>query len=179
MNEGWKPVSRRGLIAWLAFYGLFLLYALGRHGGFLFIDEVNLIVHEAGHLLFGWFGATLGLWGGTLFELIVPGLLAIYFASRRETTGTAFAAFAFFENFLYIATYMADARTQILPLVTVGDADMAEHDWFRIFSQLGLLRHDQQIAAAVRSLGWLGMLATVAWLANRARQPIDARSEEV
>jgi hypothetical protein len=42
-----------------------------------------------------------------------------------------------------------------------------EHDFFRIFSSLGLLDHDTQIAAVVRALGWCGMLACVAWLAAR------------
>jgi hypothetical protein len=167
VNNDWKPVSRPALAAWLAFYGLFLVYALGNRSGFLFIDQVNLVVHEAGHLLFGWFGSTLGLWGGTLFELIVPAALAVYFIARRQATGAAFSAFFFFENFLYISTYMADARAQVLPLVTVGDPERGEHDWFRIFSQLGLLQHDREIAGAVRTLGWLGMVGTVLWLASR------------
>jgi len=64
--------------------------------------------------------------GGTLFELIVPLACAIYFFFRREPTGTAFCAFWFFENFLYIGAYMADARAQQLPLVTVGDSDYVE-----------------------------------------------------
>ena len=100
MNDDWQPVSRAALGAWLLFYGLFLLYALRDQSGFLFIDQVNLIVHEAGHLLFGWFGSTLGVWGGTLFELIVPAALAVYFTIQRQTAGAAFAAFFFFENFL-------------------------------------------------------------------------------
>ncbi len=164
-REPWKPTSTVALIAWLIFYSLFLLYALLDRSGFLFIDNANLVVHEAGHLLFSYFGQTLMILGGTIFELFVPFALAISFAYRRQPAGTAFCAFFFFENFLYIATYMADARAQELPLVTVGDADYVEHDWFHIFSSMGLLQHDTQIAAFVRILGWLGMLATVAWLA--------------
>ena len=63
LEEPWKPVSRAAVIAWLIFYGGFLAYAFAEHGGFLFIDSANLVVHEGGHNLFGWFGATLGLWG--------------------------------------------------------------------------------------------------------------------
>lgn len=169
LEEDWKPVSKPALIAWLAFYGLFLLYALQARGGFLLIDNANLVVHEGGHLLFRWFGSTLALWGGTLLELIVPLALAIYFTFQRQTTATAFAVFFFFENFLYIATYMADARSQGLPLVTVGDAEFGGHDWFRIFSSLGLLRYDRAIGGTARVLGWLGMLATVGWLIYRGR----------
>src|SRR3972149_2463730 len=101
----WRPVSKFALGAWLVFYGLFLWHAAADRDGFLLMDHVNLIVHEAGHLLFGWFGATLGLWGGTLLELLVPLALVVYFAWQRHASGTAFAAFFFFENFLYIATY--------------------------------------------------------------------------
>jgi hypothetical protein len=169
LQEDWEPVSKSALIAWLVFYGLFLLYALHAHGGFLLIDNVNLIVHEGGHLLFGWLGSTLGLWGGTLLELLVPLALAVYFTFQRHTAAAAFTAFFFFENFLYIATYMADARSQGLPLVTVGDADAGGHDWFRIFSSLGLLQYDRAIGGMTRLLGWLGMLGTVGWLVWRAR----------
>ncbi|MFZ1930589.1 MAG: hypothetical protein WAU50_15725, partial [Candidatus Sulfotelmatobacter sp.] len=75
--------------------------------------------------------------------------------------------FFFFENWLYTATYMADARAQVLPLVTTGDPEFAEHDFFRIFSDLGVLNYDTKIAAVVRLLGWCGMISIVVWLALR------------
>jgi hypothetical protein len=56
-----------------------------------------------------------------------------------------------------------------LPLVTTGDPDFAEHDFHAIFTSLGVLDHDTQIAAVVRLIGWCGMVACVAWLAMRAR----------
>jgi hypothetical protein len=169
LNRPWKPVSRPALAAWLIFYVWFLIYAFSAHGGFLFIDSANLVVHEGGHNLFAWFGPTLCLWGGTLLQWLVPFLLAAYFFSQHETAGFVFCLFFFFENWLYTATYMADARAQVLPLVTTGDPDFVEHDFFRIFSSLGVLNHDTQIAAVVRILGWCGMLACVAWLASRWR----------
>lgn len=175
-RQPWKPISTGPVVAWLIFYALFLIYAFRDQSGYLFIDNVNLVIHEGGHPLFGWFGATLGVWGGTLLELIVPASLAIYFARERQLFGAAFCTFFFFENFLYIGTYMADARAQDLPLVTVGDPEFAEHDWFRIFSDLGVLQHDTQIGAATRLFGWLGMLATAGWLVWRWRQ---SRSQEL
>jgi hypothetical protein len=169
LEEDWKPVSRQALLAWLVFYVLFVFHALAARGGFLIIDHVNLVIHEGGHLLFGVFGRTLGLWGGTLLQLIVPFALAVYFIFQRHTAAAAFAAFFFFENFLYIGTYMADARSQGLPLVTVGDPEGTGHDWHAIFSSLGLLQHDRTLGGLVRFLGWTGMLATVGWLVYRAR----------
>lgn len=167
LDEPWKPVSRPALVAWLIFYVWFLGYAFSAHGGFLFIDSANLVVHEGGHNLFSWFGPTLCLWGGTLLQWLVPFLLAAYFFTQRQTSGFVFCLFFFFENWLYTATYMADARAQVLPLVTTGDPDFVEHDFYAIFSSLGVLSHDTQIAAVVRLLAWCGMIAVVVWLASQ------------
>src|ERR1700675_1095923 len=166
----WKPVSRLTGIAWLCFYALFLLYAFADRSGFLILDYVNLIIHEGGHFFFSWFGNTIMILGGTLGELLVPLLCAIYFFWQREATGCAFSSFWFFENFPYIGAYMADARTAALPLV-----GSEESDWTILFTQWGLLAQDVKIGAIMRTLGWLGMLATMAWQAYRTR--LDAGSK--
>ena len=169
--EPWKPMSRGTGMAWLVAYALFLVYAFANRPNFLFIDFANLIIHEAGHPFFGWFGSyTLMILGGTLGELIVPLLCAVAFFFRREIPGTAFALFWFFENFLYIGTYMADARAEQLPLVGNGD-----HDWNILFGQWNLLLQDTKIGGTTRLLGWLGMLAVCGWLAWRTFR----RDEEV
>ncbi len=46
-REDWRPISRGAVWAWLAFYALFLIYAFRMHGGYLFIDSANLVVHKA------------------------------------------------------------------------------------------------------------------------------------
>ena len=169
--DDWKPVFRPAAWFALALYALFLLYAFSRHGQFLFLDWVNLAIHEAGHPLFGVFagpdevgpGYTLMILGGTLLELIVPFTLASIFFFRREVPGVAFCLFWFFENFLYIGRYMATARTMDILLVG-GD----EHDWEVLFTHWNILVHDQQIGQAMNLLAWLGMLSTVAWFAHRS-----------
>lgn len=169
----WRPMSRMPLFCWLVFYVAFMAYAALDRSGSLFIDNANLVVHEGGHLLFGWFGPTLGLWGGTLLQWLAPALLAAYFFAQRQIAGYASCLFMLFENFLYTATYMADARAQVLNLVSIGDTD-SPHDWFNIFSSLGVLPHDTQIAAVVRLAGWVGMVASVAWLVWRGWALADA-----
>jgi len=169
--DDWKPVFRPAAWFALALYALFLLYAFSRHGQFLFLDWVNLAIHEAGHPLFGVFagpdevgpGYTLMILGGTLLELIVPFTLASVFFFRREVPGVAFCLFWFFENFLYIGHYMATSRTMDILLVG-GD----EHDWEVLFTHWNILVHDQQIGQAMNLLAWLGMLSTVAWFAHRS-----------
>src|SRR5574337_1053909 len=150
LEEDWQPVSKPARTAWLVFYALFLIYAFASRSRFLIIDYVFVPIHEGGHLLFGWFGQTLGVMGGTLLQLGVPLAVAVYFVFERHITGTTFAAFFFFENLLNVATYMADARAQALQYVTVGDPDFAEHDWTYMFVKLRMLEHNTAIAAVVR-----------------------------
>lgn len=166
----WKPVSKAAGIAWLVAYALFLVYAASNAPNFLLIDFANLAIHEAGHPIFGifagqeesGFGYALMILGGTLAELLAPLACFIFFFFKRETTGAAFSAFWFFENFLYIGTYMADARTLALPLVGSGD-----HDWEILFTIWNVLPHAEQIGHTTRFLGWVGMISALVWLAFR------------
>src|SRR5689334_13238154 len=167
LNSRWRPLPRWAAALWLAFYGLFLLQVAHGSGFLLMIDLVFVPIHEGGHLLFGYLGHAFMIAGGTMLQLLVPLALASYFCFERQVAGVAFCLFCFFEQFLPIATYMADARAQELPLLTVGSPEFVEHDWFVMFSSLGVLQHDMQIAAVVRTIGWTGMIAVTAWVAWR------------
>jgi hypothetical protein len=168
LEEDWEPVSRAAFYGWLSFYAVLMGNAFV--GGHLFqrFDLVLVPIHEGGHLLFRMFGEWIMVAGGTFLQLFAPLALAAYFAFRRQVPGTVFCAFFFFEQFLPIATYMADARAQDLPLLTVGDSEDVVHDWFYLFSHAGLLQHDTQIANLFRFLGWVGMFAILGWFIYRS-----------
>lgn len=172
----WKSLQRWAIIAWLAFYSLFLLHTYHQHGGGTWFDAVNMVTHEAGHPLFGYLGnETIMVWGGTIMQLLVPFLLALSFAWTGQTAGAIFCTFFFFENFIGIALYMGDARDRALPLVSLGVAsdEVTGHDWAYIFGHLGLLEHDRQIASVVWALGWIGMLAVcglLVWMLTQKRE---------
>jgi hypothetical protein len=168
LQNDWHPVHRAVLGIGAVFYALFLYQAARGSGPMLMIDVVFVPIHEGGHLLFRFFGEFLAVAGGTILQLAVPVMLALFFVFQRQIPGTTFCLFFFFEQFLPIATYMADARAQELPLLTVGDSDDVIHDWNYLFGKLGVLDHDTQIAHAVRILGWLGMIATFAWFVGRS-----------
>jgi hypothetical protein len=170
LEEGWQRVPLAALIVAGAFYGLFLLQAAKGSGPLLMMDLVFIPIHEGGHLLFRFFGEFLAVAGGTLLQLGVPLMLASFFIFQRQVMGTTFCLFFFFEQLLPISVYMADARAQELQLLTVGDSDNVIHDWNYLFSRFGVLDHDTQIAHVVRVLGWLGMIATVAWMFWRGVQ---------
>jgi hypothetical protein len=168
LEQEWRPVNRTILAIAAAFYLLFLYQAARGSGPMLMIDLVFVPIHEGGHLLFRFFGEFLAVAGGTILQLAVPLMLAAFFIFQRQIPGTAFCMFFFFEQCLPIATYMADARAQELPLLTVGDSDNVIHDWAYLFGKLGVLDHDTQIAHGVRILGWLGMMGTLAWFILRS-----------
>jgi hypothetical protein len=167
MTINWKPVSKPALIGGSLAAAAFMIYAAFQKSGFLLLDYVNLPIHEAGHLVFGPFGPTLGVWGGTLLQLLFPLLFAVYFALRGETAGTAFSAFWFGESLLYSSVYIGDAQAMILPLVGGG-----EHDWNIILSDLGALRSARTIADIVRFLAWTAMLLSVLWFVKRGRESL-------
>lgn len=175
LEEDWKPIPKWALAAWLGFFGLFLLHVAATRDSPI-VDLLWLIVHEGGHLVFAPFGQFLSILGGTILQLAVPLGFAGYFALQRHLAGTALCLFCFFENFLGIAVYMADAHKMELPLVSTGGGEPI-HDWYYLFSHLHLLHRDTSIAAVVRWLGWMGMLATPLWLAWRALGTSSSRSD--
>jgi hypothetical protein len=157
------PVTVGKLVTALLAAGLLFTIELTSQEGWVpILDSLNLVFHEAGHPLFGLFGETIGFLGGTFMQLLVPLLVLGSCWYKRQTAAIGLAGVWFFENFLNIARYMADARTQELPLVGGG-----EHDWATLFGQWNLLAQDTAIAGAVKTLGWVGMVGCVGWLAWR------------
>jgi hypothetical protein len=172
LEEDWEPIPRWALWTWVAFYVFFFYQAARGRGLPVLIDGVFVPIHEGGHVIFSMFGQFLGIAGGTIMQLLAPFLLATYFFFRRQPQGVAFCAFFLFEQFLPIATYMADARAQDLPLLTIGSGDNVIHDWNYLFGRLGLLARDTQIAGLTRFAGWLGMIGVVIWLIWRGLNDI-------
>jgi len=167
LEEPWLPVPRALLVAWTLFY-VFFLWELVSDGMFPgLMDGVFVPIHEGGHLLFRFAGEFISVAGGTFLQLFAPFALATYFCFQRQTQGVAFCLFFMFDQLLPTATYMADARAMELPLLTVGDAEYVIHDWNYLFGKFGVLDHDIQIAAAVRAIGWLGMIGVIIWLILR------------
>jgi hypothetical protein len=160
----WRRVSGLAALATSVGLGWFLWLLKTDADGFVFLDYANLAFHEAGHPIFGIFGSTLGLYGGTLGQLVFPAAALLAFWRQREPIGFTVAAVWLFENCLNIARYMADARVQVLPLAGGG-----EHDWSEIFTRWGVLSSDTSIARVVTTAGWIGMLAAWSWLIWRWR----------
>ena len=166
LRRAWEPVSIANLIAFVAGFGIFLLALVRSEPGFIvLLDHANLLFHEAGHPIIGLFSTRLEPYGGTIGQLVFPVVLMVSFWRSRQAPGVAAASIWFFENWLNIGRYLADARAMELPLVGGGD-----HDWNTILSRWGLLRHDLQIAAGIKVFAWVGIATSVGWLISRAWQ---------
>lgn len=155
--------ARRLLTVALLAWGL---YDLAHPARGTLLDGVDLVVHETGHLVFGPFGEFVGFAGGTLFQLIMPALFAGYFWRRGDGHSASVALWWVGQNCGHIATYVADARAQELPLVGGG-----EHDWFYLLSATGHLPQDLAIARAVRTTGVLVVVGASVWGLVAAGRP--------
>lgn len=144
--------------ALLAVYGIACARSVAEGS---FLDRVDLIAHEAGHLLFGYFGEFMLVIGGTLGQLLVPAGIAIYFAARREFFSSSVALFWIGQNFFNISVYVKDAAAMEMPLVSLGGGDSI-HDWNWLLLKFNVLAWDQTIGGFVFGLGVLVMMVSVA-----------------
>lgn len=121
-----------------------------------FIDNVNLIIHEAGHVVFMLFGNTLYIAGGSLFQIIVPLIFFLYFLHKRAYYSTTTMAYWTGLSTINVSVYAADALKMQLPLLT-GDTD--GHDWNQLLFQSGLLHYTNLISNIILGLGIACILA--------------------
>ena len=148
----------RGLLVWLAWW---MLRLGGGATSWCWLDLVNLAFHEAGHVFLSPFGKTIRYLGGTIGQLLVPGLLAVYFLLwQARPHASAVCVWWLGESLVNVSIYMADARSLALPLVGGGD-----HDWNELFFRFGALTEPEvaAISGAVRTLGVLSMGAGLVW----------------
>src|SRR6201984_2276215 len=118
-RKPWARVTPLVLIVSLLFFGL-LLYGLVRDMEMPHLmNDAFMQIHAGGHALFRVFGLTAAVAGGTFLQLFVPFALGFYFIRQRQPLYVALCLFFFFEQFLPIARYMADAQAQQLPWMSV------------------------------------------------------------
>ena len=155
-RRAWLP--RALLLPWLLWIGV---RVTADPGHWTIFAPIDLGIHEAGHLVFRFGGERICAFGGTLLQCAVPLLAAVALARRPDWFGVAFCAFWLGVNLHEVSNYVADARAQLLPLVTVGGGD-ARHDWAYLLGELGLLRADAAIAGLVRVVGFLVLWSAIA-----------------
>ncbi|MSM40772.1 MAG: hypothetical protein GJT30_14240 [Geobacter sp.] len=136
------------------------------------LDRVDLIAHEAGHLLFGYFGEFMLVIGGTLGQLLVPVGIGAYFVARREFFSATALLFWLGQNFLNISVYVKDAAAMELPMVSLGGGDVI-HDWNWLLLKFNILAWDQTIGNLVYGVGVLLIIVSIAGGCYFSREQVE------
>ena len=147
--------------------GAYFLWAAAHPDQWRMIDGLNLVIHEAGHIVFRPFGEFIMIAGGSLFQVIVPVTFAGYFYFNQQYLSCAFVLFWVGESLLNVSVYAADSVVMQLPLLGGNDSI---HDWNYMLEQMGLLRQTAGVALAIRALGTLIIIFAIVWAIYAARQ---------
>lgn len=112
---------------------------------------INFGVHEASHIVFGFLPPVAVAAAGSIGE--VSFTLLLWFATLRAKSyfASVFTGIWVMLGFMSAGRYMADARSQLLPLI--GPGETVQHDWHFVFSQLGWLNADTAIGGTVLAIG--------------------------
>lgn len=137
---------RRFVALLLSVYVAWLIFGYQYH----FLDGVNLLIHEAGHFIFGAAPETMSVAGGTILQLAFPVLFAWYFWRRSSVFEGAVVGVWAAESLMYTGRYMQDARAQELPLIG-GHL----HDWNYLLGQAGMLDQAEVLGTGVHVLASL------------------------
>ncbi len=156
-----------GSLAW----GLwFILQPVsGESIGGSFLHRADLPFHEFGHVLFRPFGQWLMFLGGSLFQCLMPLILAAYFLRwQRQPFSAAMCLWWCGQNFIDVAPYIGDARAMALPLVGEWSDEMVSirdlrHDWHNILGPLHMLPYDHSLAVMAKLIGSGLMLLSWIW----------------
>jgi hypothetical protein len=158
MRVTWKLIPYFVLLYW----SYFLIFT---KSPWILLDFPNLLLHEAGHIIFMFLGQFMMTLGGSFFQCLVPLCIGIYFLFSGQLYSSSFCLFWLGDNLINVSVYINDARTMFLPLLTMGDpAD--SHDWHNILSSMNLLDKDVVIGGTVWYLGMICVVAALVWYAG-------------
>lgn len=149
-----------------------------------FIDNVNLIFHEAGHAIFFFVGEFLNIAAGSMFQITIPLFIASYFFVKGQRISSALCLLWVGQNLLNVSVYAGDSITMQLPLL---GGDSVIHDWNYLLSTLNVLKYTPVIASTIYALGLImiftgtALALYFAWTAdvyNREQELLRFRNYE-
>lgn len=126
---------------WWLSYILFTagVYLVSIRGTYTFLDFIDLLIHEPGHLIFSLFGQFAQFLGGTLLQILLPLSMAILFFIKGSKYWSQLFLFWLGHNFINISVYVDDANKMKLKII--GGA----HDWNWILNRIGLIEFAEEI----------------------------------
>jgi hypothetical protein len=119
-----------------------MIWLIMNRGKYTWIDNPDLVIHEAGHFFFMFFGKFIYTLGGTLMQILLPSIIVWSFVRNRYCTGAQVGLLWLGQNLINISVYAADARAQALPLL---GGNKVYHDWTYILGTTNLLHYDSEV----------------------------------
>jgi hypothetical protein len=170
----WLAIAGRGLL-WLLLGWFTIRFAshsiASNYAGGSFLHLIDLVFHEAGHILWSPFGRFLSVLGGSATQVLVPVVCLVAFWRRGDRFGAAVGAWWAGQNLVDLAPYINDARA--LQLVLLGGRTGAEvegHDWEYLLTAIGRTTWDHGLARLAHGVGLLVMLGALVWAARELRR---------
>ena len=134
------------------------LYWVLTRGQYGLIDNADLVIHEAGHLFFKFFGQYIYTLGGTLMQILLPSIIFYYFFRNEYRTGMQVSLLWLGQNFINISVYAADAQAKRLPLL---GGNKVYHDWDYLLREIGMLNYDAEVGYIFFSIAILLFFITL------------------
>lgn len=126
-----------------------------------FLDNVDLPIHEFGHLLFRPLGEFMMIAGGSIFQAIFPLVFAGYFLWQRSFYSAAIVGLWVGQSILNVWVYASDAVVMQLMLTSgMTGSEGGFHDWNYMLTEIGWLGSTRTIAGLIRAVGTLVIVSS-------------------
>lgn len=145
-------------LAGFAICAIYFIYCITHLSSWHIIDGVNLLMHEAGHIIFIPLGTFMTILGGSLLQILVPCLFALYFWKQDQFIEVSVMFLWIGQNFINVSVYAGDAIAMQLPLL---GGDTSGHDWHNLFSMMGVVQHAVGISHFIYAIGIMIFLAGI------------------
>ncbi len=143
-----------------------------------FLDLVDLPIHETGHLIFRLFGEFMMIAGGSLFQVIMPGIFVGYFWWHFKPYSAAIVLLWVGQSILNVWVYASDAVVMQLVLTSgLTGSEGSFHDWNYLITTTGLINYTSTVAGIIRLAGTLTILAASALSIYYSFVTIEEESE--
>lgn len=162
--SGVRLWGRAALLVFLLVWGVRLGLMDYRDGEInqSFMHNILLPIHEAGHIFFIPFGEFMTILGGSLFQLMLPLIIAgSLLWVNRDAFGAAAGLWWAGASLLDLAPYIYDARTPQLIMLGGHTGEDGPHDWIYLLGDFNSIAQSQSYGAAAHHLGFAIMLLSL------------------
>lgn len=121
-----------------------------------FLDNVDLPIHETGHLLFAPLGQFMSVAGGSIFQIIFPAVFVGYFFWQGKYYSAAIVLLWVGQSIMNVWVYASDAVVMKLMLLSgMTGAEGGFHDWNYLLTETGMIGSVKTVAGVIRFFGTL------------------------